>query len=349
MQYDLSKINQLIQDGFVLWNKHPTLPIYVYNYSNKCQYSSYWNDLTKKCRGLILKEDTGELIAKGFDKFFNYNEPLAKIPEGIPDIYEKYDGSLIIATYYQNNLVVATRGSFVSEQATIATRLIENNPSLLEYIKYDNNKHTFLFELVGPSNKIVVRYDRDELIFLGAVDNSTEKDIKPEIFIDNVNTTIASKLLITNENYFEELKNLNHENKEGFVLRWEFSDGRVYRLKYKFESYINLHKILFSMNKKDIIDYLMKDKINELYEILPDEEYKELVKFVDEVKNEYNLIKQMCTDYLVKMKSLNYSRKEIAINVFKDLPNYSAIIFNMLDNKDFSAEIWKIIKSQVGT
>jgi len=342
MKYEIESLKQLVNERLLVWNKHPELSINIFNYTQRCQYSQSWNELTKKCRGLVL-DDTGNVVAKGFDKFFNYNEPGVLIPKDSPRIYEKMDGSLILVTYYKNTLVVSTRGSFVSEQAILAKTLIEKNTELLEYIKEDNNKHTFLFELIGPANRIVVIYPHNEIIFLGAIENSTEKDIIPE----NINMPIIVKkveqISTGSENYIEYLQSMKVDNKEGFVLVWENMGIVSYRLKFKFDSYIELHKIIYGLNKKDIIDYIMNKNIEELYIKLPEEFYVKIKQFIDEANNEYKLIEQMCMDHLATFNS-NATRKEIAISTINNFRPYSSIIFNMLDKKEYSKGIWELIK-----
>ncbi len=89
----------------------------IYNYSRTCQYENKWDEITKSCRGLILDQD-GNVVAKGFDKFFNIEEHnLENIPNEPFEVFEKLDGSLGILFWYQGKWILATKGSFVSEQA----------------------------------------------------------------------------------------------------------------------------------------------------------------------------------------------------------------------------------------
>ena len=117
MKYNLEVLSGYIERGLVIKQNHPTLPLSIYNYSRTCQYDGMWDDITLNCRGLVLDLD-GNVIAKPFPKFFNYEE---HTPEEIPnesfEVYEKMDGSLGIFFYYEGEWHMATRGSFTSEQA----------------------------------------------------------------------------------------------------------------------------------------------------------------------------------------------------------------------------------------
>jgi RNA ligase len=104
MKYDLTLIGDYISKGLVIKQNHPTLPLAIYNYSRECQYNGMWDDITLNCRGLVL-DNEGNVVAKPFPKFFNYEEHK---PEDIPnenfEVYEKMDGSLGILFYYEEEL-----------------------------------------------------------------------------------------------------------------------------------------------------------------------------------------------------------------------------------------------------
>lgn len=52
-------------------NDHPTLPLRLYNYTEIAQYQKAWNDVTRACRVLIVHRETGEIVARPFQKFLN--------------------------------------------------------------------------------------------------------------------------------------------------------------------------------------------------------------------------------------------------------------------------------------
>ncbi len=121
------------------------------------------------CRGLIL-DDLGGIVARPFLKFFNFGEGGAGIPVvplavqqasggggkggsggsggggGEFIAYDKLDGSLGITYFYGGKAYIATRGSFVSEQAQVATRMLnELYPDAVESMVKWAGKYTFLF------------------------------------------------------------------------------------------------------------------------------------------------------------------------------------------------------------
>jgi RNA ligase len=104
MKYDLTILSKYIDEGLIIKQVHPTLQLSIYNYSRECQYDGKWDDITLNCRGLVL-DNKGNVIAKPFPKFFNYEElKQGDIPNENFEVYEKMDGSLGILFYYEEEL-----------------------------------------------------------------------------------------------------------------------------------------------------------------------------------------------------------------------------------------------------
>ncbi len=131
------------EDGLLHKQTHPTKDLTIWNYSPKVQYERLWDEITIQCRGLVTNSK-GEIVARPFKKFFNYEEHK---PEDLPNeefvVYEKMDGSLGILFYYENEWILASRGSFTSEQSIKGTEMLKKYP--LE--KLDKN-NTYLFEII---------------------------------------------------------------------------------------------------------------------------------------------------------------------------------------------------------
>ena len=62
---------QAIDDNLIFRTQHPEYPYSIYKYSQACTYSGSWNEVTTASRGLIIHDETGEIIARPFPKFFN--------------------------------------------------------------------------------------------------------------------------------------------------------------------------------------------------------------------------------------------------------------------------------------
>ena len=90
MKYNLEILNKYIEDGLLECQSHPTLPLKIYNYSRDWQFEKKWDDITLAMRGTVL-DNEGNLVAKSFNKFFNYEE-IGNLPNEKFDVYEKLDG-----------------------------------------------------------------------------------------------------------------------------------------------------------------------------------------------------------------------------------------------------------------
>jgi hypothetical protein len=322
---ELDKLYELVEKGYLTTQKHPLVDLHIFNYSQKAQYSGYWDEYTIISRGLIT-DSYGNIVARPFKKFFNLEEHNEPIKSSIEEITEKMDGSLGILFFIDNKPYLATRGSFSSEQAIKGTEILHKKYSHINFQKHI----TYLFEIIYPQNRIVVDYqEREDLILLAMIETKTGKDLP---LLD-----IGTPLVKRYENTIDinTLKNLEEKNREGFVVR--FNDGL--RLKVKFKEYVRLHRVLTRINAVDIWEYL-KDKkdFNELLDKVPDEFYKWVHKTVDKLNFDYKKIEETAKS---EYKEL-IDRKSTA-EYFKKC-SYPAIMFKILDNRDYSEFIWKLIK-----
>ena len=361
MKFDLEILNQYVKDGWVERNDHPSLPISIYNYSRKTQYEGKWDDITLKTRGLVLDTE-GNVIAKSFDKFFNYEELVgnkwveSKIPNEPFEVFEKMDGSLGILFNYNDEWILATKGSFTSDQAI-------RGMEILKKYRYEKliKGFTYLFEIIYPENRIVCEYDFEDLILLAVVDNKDGYELR--IHDDNIHLEgIRFRNLYNNLGFkvvkkydgvrdYSELKSKILQNAEGFVIKFESG----LRMKIKGEEYVRLHKILTGFSTYDIWEHLKHGKdVMELVEKVPDEFDKWVKEQVRALKYGHFAISGYCGkahDYFRYGKYNDVdpepSKKEFAEHLKKVVdPNLHAIMFAMWDGKRDKADelIWKLIK-----
>ena len=153
MQLNKQTLDQYVEDGWLIKQTHPRLPLTIYNYSRATQYEERWDEITLQCRGLIV-DDKGNVVARPFKKFFNIEEAKHTATEDYT-VYEKLDGSLIILFFYAGNWLFASRGSFISDQAIMAKKISKkyrlallDDKDLYEVIKQHPHDLTYLFEII---------------------------------------------------------------------------------------------------------------------------------------------------------------------------------------------------------
>jgi len=336
--FSINALNMMMDDGLIVKQKHNNADLYIYNYSPKVQYNRIWNSTTKQCRGLILDGDYN-IVALPFPKFFNLEEIESNnmdlsLPETSFEVYDKLDGSLGILYWLDDKPYIATRGSFHSDQAIHATNILHGRYSHT-FNKLDRSK-TYLFEIIYPENRIVVDYGKiDDIILIAIIDNLTGRDSK----LVDVGFPIVKKYNGIND--ISELKLLNQNNKEGFIIK--FSND--FRVKLKFEEYVRLHRIITNVSNKVIWEYLSQGKeMDNLLDRVPDEFYSWVKETKENILSEYNRIEEEYKwIYETIMKSDGVEEKKVFAS-YATKYQYSSILFNMYDRKDYSKFIWKIIK-----
>jgi len=327
---DKQLLQQMLDERMVMVQKHPDADLFIYNYTNKAQYDRVWNEITLQSRGLIL-DACFNIVARPFRKFFNLEEhPPGEIPDEPFEVYEKIDGSLGILYWLNDKPYIATRGSFISDQAVHATRIL--NERYAHTFDKLNRNATYLFEIIYPENRIVVDYgDKDDLVLLAVIDNGTGLDLP----VPDIGFPIVKKYDGVND--LNLLHALTEENKEGFVIK--FKSGL--RVKVKFEEYLRLHRIITGVSNVVIWEHLSEGRsFEDLLEKVPDEFYEWVKKTSNELSAQYNTI---LSDSKNSFKQFD-TRKETAL--YFQTQKYPAVLFAMLDGKPYDKIIWKMVRPE---
>ncbi len=341
MKIEIDK-EKYLDSGLISVNKHPTEPYLIYNYTPHCQFNKAWDEITMQCRGLIVHQDTGEIIARPFKKFFNYEEFVQtdlSIPKSVPEVYDKRDGSLGILYWGTDGRPwIATRGSFMSDQAIWATEFFRKNANNHSF----SRAHTYLYEIIFPANRIVVDYGSYQgLDLLAIIDTETGLDTPVPSslpLLQDLNSLGKSVQRIPFTS-FEELKARNTKNSEGFVLFWRNED---LRLKVKFEDYVRLHKIFTGLSEIGIWEILASGKeIEQVVTEIPDEMHEWVRDVAGSLYIRFFDIERLATQTEMQIKDLP-TRKEQAEIILKS--TYPAVTFAMLDGKDYKKIIWRMIR-----
>ena len=326
--FDFELLRELIDNQYINVQKHPTADLYIYNYTALAQFERCWNEVTMACRGLIL-DGQGTPVARPFPKFFNLEELTPQqIPKEPFEVFEKLDGSLGILYFIENQAFIASRGSFTSDQAVRANQILQKKYAPI--LPQLNPKYTYLFEIIYPENRIVVQYgDQEDLVLTAIIETKTGKELP----LQNIGFTTVAKLESVTQ--LSDLKNLALPNKEGFVVR--FQNG--FRLKVKFEEYVRLHRILTGISSKNIWEYLKTGQsIEPLLADVPDEFYDWVHQIIDKLNAHYKQIEETPKSTFKVLET----RKESAFYFSKF--SYYKILFFMLDGKDYSKIIWRMVE-----
>lgn len=350
---------EMMQYGYIKEQTHPDFPeLGILNYTQKAQFDNMWNEVTEICRGLIYDFRDMSIVARPFRKFFNYGQA------GAPDLsldteiiaMDKMDGSLgILYRTGYSKFAIATRGSFASDQAIHATRILnekygewlETNTAALQLV-------TPLFEIVYPENRIVCDYKgMDDLVLIGAevlsAKDSTWDSDQAKYFFDWEGPTAE----IFEYDYFSEaLAAKPREGAEGLVV---FVPKTGQRVKIKQEDYILLHKAITGLNARTVWEHAKANMTPDaLLETLPDEFHEWVKDTWQELKAKHRArdleisyeYSRIFKEVLHNMGGANTRerefRKEFALAV-KDHP-WKSYFFLMLDDRLYLDKIWEELK-----
>jgi len=282
-----------------------------------------------ECRGLILdKANNYSVIAYPFYRFYNESEGHAATPNlSASVLQEKLDGSMLILYWhpYNNEWTVATRGTILASGSvgnldkTFKDLFWETVKEAYPLCDFDvlPTFYTFTFELIGPENRILNLYEKNELRLTGARSNYTLHEVEDSGLAD-----IAAKLGIprpktysfsTKESIFEIFETLKPID-EGFVLV-DYStriNGNFQRIKIKNPRYLALHHLLGAgdddlMNNKRVVRLIRSGDIDEVIVYFP--EYEPQIR---EMRNRLdNLASSIQSDY-ERLKNLGVDKKAFA-------------------------------------
>ncbi|MCK5012978.1 MAG: T4 RnlA family RNA ligase [Candidatus Omnitrophica bacterium] len=338
---DLAEVESRVKQKMIKAVRHPTLPFTIYNYSTKTQYERLWDQYTIACRGLIIDDDRN-IIARPFSKIFNYGEPDESGEEienttERPEFYHKLDGVLGITYPNDDEIAVATRGSFTNPQSQFATQWLQDRipPSKLK------PEYTYLFEIIHPDSRIVINYDFEGLVLLAVLSKDGTHELNHIKEGLRLGMGFARDMLFTDIlQAVSFLQEADGREIEGFVAK--FSNG--YRIKMKAEDYVRMHRMIFHTSSKDIWLALQENRLESIYEVLPDEMYDWVRDIEVDLVSQYNKLMETA-NYIAKTALRRYSSKEDIARYIRLFPE-KAIAFQIANGKKSKAEtlVWKMIK-----
>lgn len=343
-----SALLEEVREGTVRIQSHPSLPLIIACYTKEAVVQRKWNTVTRNCRGLIWDHKTMEVLARPFPKFFNLGEPLARVDyEAEVEVYDKLDGSLGVGYVWEGKLYVATKGSFASEQAVEANKILQDtHPDWLP-----PEGVTPLWEIIYPENRIVLDYGgARHLALLEGIDITTGKTHEPAYEDQSIFASWPGmSLSATNYTTLEQaVSSVPRANAEGWVVRYVDTDERV---KIKQEDYLAKHKLVFLLSQKTIWESLKDGRFHEYKSGMPDEFHDwmdtEASKFTAKFEDYLSIIEDCVNSpdlsYLIECahNGDRYARLMIE-ELISDLPRWLwGAIWCVVDRYDYTKLIYK--------
>lgn len=290
--------------------------------------------VVKQCRGTVVHVPTGRILAHPYDKFWNHGEPLAApIDWSTARVMDKLDGSLMILywDWFADRWRVASSGHPTAggsyngdcdETFGMAFWRIWNQTAM----GVPDGGHRdicFMFELVSPRNRIVCKYDHDNLILHGARNMVTGKELGPDA-LDAIASWHGWASMLGIPAFGEGVRDIMDEAADRDPLKYEgfvVVDANFNRVKIKSPRYVRLHQLRDRTTPRAIIEAWQKGEESEILAHFPEME-ADFRRVLNPIENAAIL----ASDALWVHGGLE-SRKEFAERV-KHLP-YSAVCFRL--------------------
>lgn len=256
---------------------HPHgLPLVILNY-DQIESQPKTHPIIRECRALVIHADSKDIVAKSFNRFFNWGE--VQDEQHTFDfsdfvVQSKEDGSLVVLYYFDGEWHANTRGSFAVDNMQFQnftwreafckglgiSGLSELKGKLDETVCY-------ICEFCSPWNKIVRRYDQPHMYLLTAFKGVQE--LSPSE-VDGLADDLFKRPTLYNFCSIEEIQAFLQEQAatdatfEGVVIR----DRHGNRWKIKSSTYLGLHKLRGEgdnvWNPKHLLPFILTGEEDEL-------------------------------------------------------------------------------------
>ena len=342
------------------------LIIFKYN-----QIDTKWDKaghIAAEARGIVLDEDTLEVVNYGFDKFFNSTEPYAdKIDAQSMRSTVKIDGSIIkVRKFEDGQLLISTNGTINAYNAPVAEQVgcsFKSFGSIVEDVlvrkfgsvnafkdRLDADK-TYIFEMVSPWTRVVTPFHENDMYLIGCRWIDPDKDFAEipfwECSLKSMFKTPDILDFASIDKCLEYAQTLDWTS-EGYVVM----DKHFHRVKVKNASWLAVHHLCenHTMSYRRAVEIVRSNEIDEVVGYFPEFESALL-----DVKNRYwkkvadvSEAKTRLDEFIAAngwdaqprlIEAGGQKRKDIAIWITKNFP-IPGLAFGLIDKKIESVKKW---------
>lgn len=274
-------------------------------------------EIVREARGIIFKKgEWANPVCWAFNKFGNYGESyVPNIDWATSFVTEKIDGSLI-KVWWDGKWRVSTNGCIDAAKTNPSDIRMPDYREYFELaLKRYYNVHTYrtvfqefeanldenltyMFELVGPYNRVVIPYEEPDLYFLGARNKFTGEEYLPlPIIMANLGVSKFKKPTIYSLSSLDDcLKaaELKTWDDEGFVV----TDANFNRVKIKSPAYVLAHYIRNNnvITKRQLLRVVLENEVEEFrcYAADYEEELDNCIKLISSYHKLGNLFIKVC-------------------------------------------------------
>ena len=307
--------------------------------------SDFSNPIVRECRGSIFRQESGKWICvcRAFDKFGNVGQDyVPEINWLTASIQEKVDGSLMKVWNDKGFWHLSTNGNIDAFKTPLGDFDMSfgdyfmkclGGISFMEFAQYLDPNYCYMYEMVGPKNRVVVEYKKPMLYGLGRRNMKTMKEEQYKGPIGAwCNITVPKVYALFNMDEVIKIASFMDKDEEGFVV----CDGNFNRVKVKSAGYLVAAGLRNNgvITYKRVLDMLLNDQLDDFLAYCPQYEDE-----VNEVVNDFNeLIYQICEETLKFLEEEPFGRERIAFAMIAKKYRYNDYFFRLLEDRELLAE-----------
>lgn len=215
-----------------------------FNFTRDAFERGVWDGITTKARGLYIDTKNKMVVARGYEKFFNYAEVDATKPESLSrnlvfpmTAYIKENGFLgIVSTDKDGDLIFASKSTLNGDHALMLKENLYNiyGAEVVERIRVYSHTHnvSFIFEVIDKGrDPHIIKYKKNECILLDIIQNDIKFKKLPFVEMAQVAKDIGveRKQLFTYIENYHDLSNLLDKinNGDDVILTDRIADNCV--------------------------------------------------------------------------------------------------------------------------
>lgn len=236
----------------------------------------------RECRGIVFRKSTGKVSGRPMHKFFNLGER-ADTQQHVVDwskvarVMDKRDGSMLHTVNDNGTIRLKTKKSFNSDVAIVVQTWVASDSEearrvrelLADPVMHSN---TAVFEWTAPEQRIVLAYDKPELVLLHVRHNETGQYMSGDRMKElgrayGVPVVDEVDEFFVNGKFDVSLMTEAAKTRtgiEGWVV--QFDNGEM--IKVKTEWYLARHKVMTFLRERDVAEHVMNEEVDDLKSLL---------------------------------------------------------------------------------
>ena len=341
-------------------------PLSLFKYGMLCNFS---DPIVQEARGIIINTETKEVVCWPFRKFGNYYDSYAdEIDWDSAYVFQKIDGSMISLWFngssnewqFSTSGTINANDAYVDDSCLTFMEIIKSAENFNE-IDFDKlpTKYTYIFELVSPLKRIVIKHPVTKLYLIGIRNNITGEELSIESDESHSYLNIPRPQLMAVSSLSECVKWADSLNRnkalygffdgaqiggcvnEGFVV----TDKSFNRVKVKSPIYQMIHALSSDTKKSrtTLLKCLLSKELNVSAICVNHPNLAPIIKYYDfaveeilsKIKKNIVITKMLHKRYLEMGYSESEIRKNIAIEFKNNLKlnnKLTFIVFKTLNN-----------------